>query len=38
MGALDPAIGGQLIRDVVQGKRDADIGKIVRSNGAIQPW
>ncbi|KAI1778779.1 NAD(P)-binding protein [Hypoxylon cercidicola] len=37
MGALDPSVGGQLIRDVVQGKRDADVGKIVRSNG-VQPW
>lgn len=37
MGALDPSVGGEFIRDVVQGKRDADAGKIVRSN-ENQPW
>ncbi|XXH02197.1 hypothetical protein Hte_008565 [Hypoxylon texense] len=37
LGALHPSVGGQLIRDVVQGKRDADVGKVVRSNG-VQPW
>jgi len=37
MGAQDPAIGGRFIRDVVEGERDNDAGKIVR-NGSIQPW
>ncbi|KAI0172960.1 NAD(P)-binding protein [Hypoxylon sp. FL1284] len=37
MGALDPSVGGQLIRDVLQGTRDADVGLIVRSGG-VQPW
>ncbi|ROW09490.1 hypothetical protein VMCG_02155 [Cytospora schulzeri] len=37
MGALDPSVGGQFIRDVVQGKRDQDVGKVVRSN-MIQAW
>lgn len=32
MGALDPAVGGQFIRDVVQGKRDQDAGKVIRSD------
>lgn len=33
MGAGDPASGGEHIRDVVQGKRDADVGKIVSPGG-----
>lgn len=37
MGALDPSLGGQFIRDVVQGKRDQDAGKVIRSN-QDQPW
>ncbi|KAI1212026.1 NAD(P)-binding protein [Annulohypoxylon truncatum] len=37
MGALDPALGGQFIRDVVAGKRDQDVGKVIRAMG-IQPW
>ncbi|KAI1505949.1 hypothetical protein F5X99DRAFT_366642 [Biscogniauxia marginata] len=37
MGALDPSVGGNFIRDVVQGKRDQDVGKVIRAN-MIQPW
>ena len=37
MGAGDPAVGGNFIKDVVEGKRDQDVGKVVRPNG-IQPW
>jgi NAD(P)-dependent dehydrogenase (short-subunit alcohol dehydrogenase family) len=42
MGALEPSVGGEFVRDVVEGKRDADVGKIIsasviRSN-LIQPW
>ncbi|KAF2488087.1 hypothetical protein BDY17DRAFT_290233 [Neohortaea acidophila] len=37
IGAQDPAIGGQFIRDVVEGKREADRGKAIRSD-MIQPW
>lgn len=37
MGALDPSVGGQFVRDVVQGKRDQDVGKVIRAN-MIQPW
>ncbi|KAL7621709.1 hypothetical protein AAE478_009036 [Parahypoxylon ruwenzoriense] len=37
MGALDPSVGGQFVRDVVQGKRDQDVGLVIRAN-AIQPW
>ncbi|KAI0376934.1 NAD(P)-binding protein [Hypomontagnella monticulosa] len=37
MGALDPSIGGEFVKDVVQGKRDEDVGKVIRRN-MIQPW
>ncbi|KAJ7844125.1 hypothetical protein B0H14DRAFT_2777697 [Mycena olivaceomarginata] len=37
MGARDPSVGGEFIRDVVEGKRDADVGKAIRSN-MIQSW
>jgi NAD(P)-dependent dehydrogenase (short-subunit alcohol dehydrogenase family) len=37
LGAQDPAIGGHFIKDVLQGKRDADAGKVLRIDG-IQPW
>jgi hypothetical protein len=37
MGALDPSLGGEFIRDVVQGKRDQDVGKAIRRD-MIQPW
>lgn len=38
MGALEPHIGGEFVRDVVQGKRDQDVGKVIRNNGMIQSW
>lgn len=37
LGALDPAIGGNFVKDVVQGKRDADAGKAIRKD-SVQPW
>jgi len=37
MGAIDPAEGGRFVKDVIQGKRDQDIGKAIRAN-MIQPW
>ncbi|KAI1372455.1 NAD(P)-binding protein [Hypoxylon crocopeplum] len=37
IGARDPSIGGQFVRDVVQGKRDEHVGKVIRAS-AIQPW
>lgn len=37
MGAGDPAEAATFIVDVVQGKRDADVGKVIDRNG-IQPW
>ncbi|KIW15752.1 hypothetical protein PV08_05802 [Exophiala spinifera] len=37
MGAKHPSIGGQFIRTVVEGERDADVGKIVARDG-IMLW
>jgi len=37
-GAEDPALGGEFIREVVEGHRDADVGKAIRRGGAIQTW
>ena len=38
-GAKDPAIGGEFIKDVIEGKRDKDSGKVVRNySSEIQPW
>ncbi|KAK1993036.1 short-chain dehydrogenase [Colletotrichum falcatum] len=37
MGAGEPSQGGVLIRQVVEGERDADVGKVVNKNG-IQSW
>jgi len=37
MGALDPSEGGSFIRDVVEGKRDHDEGKVIRAT-MVQPW
>ena len=37
MGAEDPALGGNFVRDVVEGKRDEDVGKVVSRQG-VQPW
>jgi len=38
MGAEDPVLGANFVRDVVEGARDADVGKIVRRGGLVQPW
>lgn len=37
MGALEPHVGGEFIRDVVGGKHDDRAGKVIRSN-QTQPW
>lgn len=37
MGAEDPVLGGNFVKDVVEGKWDEDTGKIVSRRG-IQPW
>ncbi|KAB8349570.1 hypothetical protein FH972_023594 [Carpinus fangiana] len=33
MGALDPSVGGNFIKDVVEGKRDAHTGLVIRRSG-----
>lgn len=38
IGALPPHVGADFIRDVVEGKRDTDVGKVIRNKGEIQPW
>ncbi|KAK5993066.1 Short-chain dehydrogenase/reductase tropE [Cladobotryum mycophilum] len=38
LGAGDASLGGDIVRRVVEGERDADIGKVVKQNGAIQEW
>lgn len=37
MGAEDPVVGGNFIRDVLEGKRDMDVGRVINRAG-IQPW
>lgn len=37
MGGGHPSIGGKLLKSVVEGERDADVGKIVNKNG-ITPF
>lgn len=37
MGAKEPWEGGDFTRDVIEGKRDSDEGKVIRFDG-IQPW
>lgn len=37
MGALDPVIGADFTVDVIEGKRDSDVGKVVRKD-MVQPW
>ncbi|KAJ4264176.1 hypothetical protein NW762_005370 [Fusarium torreyae] len=36
-GAINPAIGAALVKEVLEGARDADVGKVVLKQG-IQPW
>jgi NAD(P)-dependent dehydrogenase (short-subunit alcohol dehydrogenase family) len=37
MGAEDPVLGANFVRDVVEGAWDQDVGRVVRRTG-IQPW
>ena len=37
MGGADPSVGGNFVKDVVEGARDADAGKVINKEG-IQPW
>ena len=38
LGAGDPSVGGILIRQVIEGERDADVGKVVAGNDGIQSF
>lgn len=37
MGALDPIVGAELVRDVVEGGEDQQVGRVIRKDG-VQPW
>lgn len=36
-GAADPAIGGQFVKDVIEGHRDNDVGKVILRD-RVQSW
>ena len=40
VGALDPEIGANFVKDIIEGKRDDDSGKVIRNmpGKPIQPW
>lgn len=38
MGAGHASAGGDILRRVVEGERDADVGKIVIKDGGISNW
>lgn len=38
MGAIEPHVGGEFIRDVIEGKRDHHAGKAIKNNDVVQPW
>lgn len=38
MGCQPPSLGGDILRRVVEGERDADVGKIVAKNGTFVAW
>lgn len=38
MGLGHPSAGGDILRRVVEGERDADVGKIVTKDGGISQW
>ena len=37
MGAVDPAIGGEFVLNVVEGHRDGDVGRVILRD-SVQPW
>lgn len=37
-GAGEPRVGGELIRKVVEGERDGDVGRVVGQGGEVQEW
>jgi hypothetical protein len=36
-GAIDPSIGAAIVKDVLEGVRDEEVGKVVSKQG-VQPW
>lgn len=38
MGAGEAWQGGDIIKRVIEGERDADEGKVITQNGAVQDW
>ncbi|RDA84974.1 hypothetical protein CP532_3897 [Ophiocordyceps camponoti-leonardi (nom. inval.)] len=37
-GAGDPVVGGEFVRDVLEGQRDGDVGMAVARDGRVQAW
>ncbi|KAH8654368.1 hypothetical protein BGZ61DRAFT_373573 [Ilyonectria robusta] len=37
LGGADPALGGEFIKEVLEGQRDADVGRVILREG-VQPW
>ena len=37
IGALEPSVGANVVRSVIAGERDGDVGLVVRQAG-VQPW
>jgi hypothetical protein len=37
IGAGDPRTGGEFVREVVEGNRDGDAGKVINKDG-VQSW
>ncbi|KAF4594912.1 NAD(P)-binding domain protein [Ophiocordyceps camponoti-floridani] len=37
-GAGDASLGGEFVREVLEGRRDGDVGKAIQREGRVQPW
>lgn len=37
-GAQDPSVAGPFVREVLEGKRDDQVGKIIKRDGEVQSW
>lgn len=37
-GAQDPSVAGPFVREVLEGKRDDQAGKVIMRDGVVQPW
>lgn len=33
LGAPEPSVGGEFVKKVVEGERDADVGKVINKDG-----